>query len=1237
MKIHSGRISIPLPLLLLAIFLGSLVGVRAETWTVPAVRLHNIVIEGVACWAAKRKVYLVTTTYSLKRKGLFVFDTDEKGQVIGFPRCYAMASARAKMNTMGHDLVVNTRDSKLYIALQDLCDPSFTTDLSMYNLDANGEPNGAPVSFSSGAPNHNTLQMVLHPKLGYLYCVGGSAKVHRVTLKDGVPTGETTELDVKGQASNIGIRSDGRLLYLGTMGTMESTNNLVEQLEVITLDANGDQIEENRMFSAADARPKVPLAMTAASRGVYYINSRGNLAYWGLNAEGEPKGEEVNTTRPVQFIKAMPNGNLLLAEPVQHNDAIDSTKTNILTGVAVREYVLTATGAPGAVVNETSTQIETYDLVKPVALGADPSPVVAVVPQHVAVNRWKGLSVRFTLNSAQVVSKMDPDDIMPATDCSGTFSVGQYKSDTTIALTVGTPSDWISCDKGLANMSIRQLGSIILDPSIRNARVKFEFSMDGGKTIPKTFTVDTANNTAAFFAPGYAMSGPVAGNPASHIFSGVEMFKKYLADIKKPVNVSPDKFIIIDYYWYPDGSSAVDVMAEIVKKSGHNCMIAQHSDPSATWDSLGVRKAAAAQGINKFHASIYNPPSYFDYDTELLTPTHQGKWADDIKKDVFNSMGAQPNEIALALIADEPGWYFPSVVNEVKDPAHPEHLATFHAYLQKKGLEPSFFGEKTWETVKPAKLSEAKNQNKRRLWYWTARFFSQSFANVCATVTQTFQKRFHPGVKTASTLNTIMDLWFSPHPGAKYCNNSDSGPDACMAGPEWFDMGRSNALTTFWTEDWFYDRDSQLWSLYSDLMRCVTRNSTNSMSWGAHVAMPVTSEVPDGLSYKMLGLFGKGGKAVDTFCFGPTCVYEGGYSDMPVTVQPMVDSLNLIATMEPVLYPGVARNGTVAILVPVDSQIWDTTYEHKLYHREMFGLHFALTHDNFPVDFVDEIDIENGKLAEYGYKTLYLTAPNLSVAAQNKVSAWVSKGGTCVMFPGAARADQYNDPTDILYKQQGCTQGPVKRAEAVADWHVNKEEIIQVLPAHQSALGAKSTWTRMQVAPLTVTSGAALATMTGGAAIVQAASGSGRYLTYAWWPGHTYHYTADSTNVATMPEYDAEMRAFITAPAGPSFGNASRFAKSSVPMVETALLESPGAGIAISLSNWGEAPVKSTAISVNKRTMPPAILAAVDQAIAKKALKVQSYKSGALTYQATGDEITLTLPVKTVDVVTLTW
>jgi hypothetical protein len=596
-------------------------------------------------------------------------------------------------------------------------------------------------------------------------------------------------------------------------------------------------------------------------------------------------------------------------------------------------------------------------------------------------------------------------------------------------------------------------------------------------------------------------------------------------------------------------------------------------------------------------------------------------WIDQARNEIADT-GAGTNELAIVYLFDEPAWYFPSRTQEVL--ARPDAIASFREYLRSKGLTPEFLGHATWDTMTPIGLGAATGPSAsveaKRLLFWSVRFFSESLSKAFAVATSTLRREINPDLLVATNLNNWPSRFFLPSPGKPIGNNDNVGPDAAAGMPDWFDLVRKRAMSCLWTEDWFGDWDAQLWSLYGDLLRCAARES--NLSYGGYLVGQSMSafNVPGGATYKIMALAAHGAKVFEIYLFGELLALGDSWSQLYHIYGPLSDALRLLAQGERLLYPGRPRNGTVAIVLPQASQVWDPDADERYYLREIYGLHAALIHAQYPVDFVDDFALEADALKKYDYKVLYVTAPNLSVRAQEKILSWVGDGGTLVLLPGACAADEYDQPTTVFSGVIGVTHPPLAREPVPPALLVGRLPVQDIRPL-SDRLPASGISTAFQISQLSPVSGAgqALASFSdGSAAIVDSRVMRGRILTFGYWPGTTYWYSPDRSIRSRLPSgWSADARAIILIPAEDS--NAPRHVSVSVAGVEAVLLESDE-GVAITLLNWFATPLQDLTVTINP-------------AGRKEVSEMRSLKVGTLGYRMVGDQLQVTLPrLETVDV-----
>jgi hypothetical protein len=376
-----------------------------------------------------------------------------------------------------------------------------------------------------------------------------------------------------------------------------------------------------------------------------------------------------------------------------------------------------------------------------------------------------------------------------------------------------------------------------------------------------------------------------------------------------------------------------------------------------------------------------------------------------------------------------------------------------------------------------------------------------------------------------------------------------------------------------------------------------------------------------GASYKILSLVGHGAKTVDLFAFGPEPLFPGNcWSEDTDRYGSIADALRLVGRAENLLYPGTPARGNVAILLPDGSKLWDDSGADRLYEEEIPYLHQALTHAGYTVDFVDNTDLAQGALTQRGYTTLYVTSPNVSAAAQAAVAGWVNGGGTLVVTPGGAVADEYNDPTTTLDAVLGLQSRQAIRDDSVQGVFVADT----TLTLQDPAFGTDSMGLYGPIAPLHPTGATVAATLgTGVAGITRNRYGAGTAIAYAFFPGDQYFRSPDrrygeQSSEHWLPQHWGDLqRQVAVEPA--ALAHTPRPVIVSTPGVEAELLQSDK-GLAIVLLNWTDQPISQLTVTVPN---------------ADHFFRARSAQGVDVQTQVQGDSVTITLPLDHVDVVML--
>jgi hypothetical protein len=814
-------------------------------------------------------------------------------------------------------------------------------------------------------------------------------------------------------------------------------------------------------------------------------------------------------------------------------------------------------------------------------------------------------------------------------------------------MSAGQTSEWIDLDAALKDgIGAAVVRCTLGGTNVKRATLRWEVARQvGDKLEPvRSAELSLVGNVGALVVPKYGLDD--AGPLASRVTTSAEEFARYREFAQKYAvspTERPERLLVANGLIGLDSSDeALEAGMATLELLGHNA--------AQIWNWPGVapetiRAAAERHGIRRFREAIYNPPSYFHYNVDLVAPESLDKWAAGFR-DAAAKMGAKPSELELMHIGDEPGWYFPSETNDVRN--DPRRLAVFREYLKSKGLTPADVGATKWDEVFPGSLSTAKTLPQRRLFFWTTRFYAESLSLSFAAATEALQRQVNPRLLTTMNLNNWPGRFYIPSPGVKLANNSDAGPDAGMGMPDWFDLGRKRAVTCLWTEDWFGDSDAQLWSLYGDLLRCATREGSRTdfqsvpnnaksagkkaadwksavrIEYGGYPVGQSTGAMPDGATLKIAALIGHGATVIDPYTFGPNLAFGDGWSEKEVTYRNLGSALRLIGKAERLTLRaepsafGRPRDGSVAIVFPQASQVWDANSNSNCYQQELYGLHAALIHENFPVDFVDDFSLEAGDLKRRKYAAIYVTAPNLSVKAQQALRAWTTAGGTLVLLPGACAADEYNEPTTELRALIGATQDTVPR---VAPPHYSQAFRVDRAPVTWK-VGLEDQpggFAISQTVPLTPTTAKPLATFANNdVAATEIKLGNGRAIAFGFWPGVSYWLSPDRTDPTRLPtDWSDAARQIATFPARQA--NAAQHVVVGKPGVEACLLESE-TGLTITLLNWTGRPIPKLAVTIPN---------------AGQFRSLQGAEAGMLTPSRNQQSLSIELPLNSAEIVVL--
>lgn len=1120
-----------------------------------------------AAAAAPGRVYLGRQySYDPKRLNLAVVTVDAQGKVQGVPRRYADSDVPLPTRTQSTvtALLLDPARRKLYLTrtLTAAVSPNITRLLTVWDLDASGEPTGAPRSYECGNPNRSLISLARHPKLNVLYMVGwGGAGIYVYQLDaKGEPQGQPKEYPLGGQGKyEVALSPGGERMYLGTYP---------DTLEIVDLDAAGAPTGKPRAFPAGHEQQYLRFQYLPQALYLTRPTPAGpRLAVWPLSPAGDPFGTPtVQPELPVSALAAdLPRRRLCVATESTFQDAL--TGKTIVDGVGAVVYAPRADGSLGDPLRRLPGEMRRAATALTVAPSGAPVLVTQSTPGGVLGNRVSDFRVRVTLLEAHPKTGAPPAAFPVTLDA--------YPKQAKLGgLTVGQPSAWVNLDPLLRD----QMGPLVAALTVGGPvldRLKARLEIAQGDKLLKTMTDEVQSGTLLCLLPGYGFEPPAARTAAIELLS--EHARKYLAAARavalKPQD-RPRQFVISCYQLMGGQGHLRQLQdaAETVSSLGFNTVNAY------AWPGIPPAKLDAvldAHGLSRRSQAVYNPPSYFDFDQEKMNPAALDRWASDFAAQIGPTNGGTPGDVVDFKLADEPGWYYPTMLREVRN--NPAWLERFRAYLREQGLRPAELDAADWSTIYPTGAAAARALPQRKLFYWTMRFFSDSASRGHLLATQALERAYKRPMSTVVNWNNFANRWYMASPNQKIANNPISDPDSAYGGFSWFQSGRLSAHT-LWTEDWFGDQDAQTWSYYGDLLR--SGAMLGKREFGGYVVGGVLGAHPEGGKYKILSLIGHGAKTVDLYTWGPELLFPGNcWSESLSVYRPIAEALGLVGRAERLLYPGRPARGKVALAMPGSSALWEADARVPYYLQEVTALHHALIHAGYTVDFVDEQDLADGALAARGYTTLYLTQPNVALKAQEAIRTWVRAGGTLAATPGAATADEYNTPTTVLDEVLGLRARKPVRDPAVfaGEWESQPESGAVTLS--DPAFGTGVLPVKGPLLPLELNGARPVGTVNGGTAeITTHPFGNGTALAYGYYPGAQYWGSPDRSDRTHLPrDWSEALRLPAVAPA--------RLAHTPTPVivstagVEACRLESPK-GIAVVLLNWTDRPLKSVKITI---------------------------------------------------------
>lgn len=382
-------------------------------------------------------------------------------------------------------------------------------------------------------------------------------------------------------------------------------------------------------------------------------------------------------------------------------------------------------------------------------------------------------------------------------------------------------------------------------------------------------------------------------------------------------------------------------------------------------------------GVGWFMKGSYSAP-----DTEKI----QARAAAIYKQQI--EAGIKADQIDYAMVMDEPtGEPLSKLASDTAS------VEGFRAWLKTKKLTPQELLVASWDEVKP--VTEAQREQFPALYYYSQQYRTIALGNFLA-----IQKQL------------LKDNWKTDFPvvvnfsdGAIYYGNFYG------QGVDYFALLHETNQNAIWSEDWSNGAATYQDATFNvELMRAAARK--NGQWLGQHL-IAYAGRTGYDVRLKAVSEAARGVRAFDSFAYGPVwATHEGSPWQKNIALwKDHASAVHEIGAVEEWLLPAKPQKAEVALLYSSAADAWNVG-QNLASGFDRMHTWLALAHAQIPVDVVHESEVADGVLA--GYKVAYLSDPNLTRAAAQKLADWVRGGGTLILAAGAGARDEYNRPLSTL-------------------------------------------------------------------------------------------------------------------------------------------------------------------------------------------------------------------------------
>lgn len=318
------------------------------------------------------------------------------------------------------------------------------------------------------------------------------------------------------------------------------------------------------------------------------------------------------------------------------------------------------------------------------------------------------------------------------------------------------------------------------------------------------------------------------------------------------------------------------------------------------------------------------------------------------------------------------------------------HVA-FRKWAAAQGVQPSLFGAKSWEEVRPLTVAGlVRTPEDARLFYWSRKFSGWVTARMFNLSAEAIHQ-FAPNPQMRGFVALSGHSLYFPSEQPLDTFQLAAGPAMTPGISDWMSLG-----------SWFWDSHQAVAFSIAPYNAGARRYGQEPLNHPMmHCVGPSTLR-----AYTMLG---NNARVLSYWAYGPSyAATEGYWSDSEGSYVQAHLINNRAAQVDDILARSQMRPSRVAMLYSMANEYWNA----QASFADKRAAFLALSHEYFQPELVTEEQVASGALKHYD--ALYVLDPIVATAAREKIIAWTQGGGLLWACAEAGSRNEFNEPADFI-------------------------------------------------------------------------------------------------------------------------------------------------------------------------------------------------------------------------------